>query len=189
FSVGLTQGNPNLDSEVADTFTAGAVISSPFSSPVLDRMTLAIDYYNIEISGTIGQPSGEEVYSQCFDPQYNDRMASAPGTYTGAELLEGNAYCDLIIRYPFDLFGNRAAPESGTDRTYNAAFINKGGTKTSGIDVAFIWTAGLEDLGLGAGGALSLNLQANFLLGFEESPIAGAPFVDFKGTLENQSYD
>jgi outer membrane receptor protein involved in Fe transport len=189
FSVGLTQGNPDLASEVADTFTAGAVIRSPFSSSVLDRMSLSVDYYNIEISGTIGQPNGEEIYSQCFDPQYNERMASAPGTYTGAELLEGNPYCDLIIRYPFDLFGNRAVPESGTDRTYEAQFINKGGTKTSGIDVAFNWMADLRDLGLGAGGALSLNLQANFLLGYKESPIAGAPFVDYKGTLENQSYD
>ncbi|WP_169053501.1 TonB-dependent receptor domain-containing protein [Alteraurantiacibacter aquimixticola] len=189
FSIGLTQGNPDLDSEVADTITVGAVINSPFDAPLLDRFSLSIDYYNIDLSGTIAQPTGTEIYSQCFDPQFNPAMASAPGSLSGAELLAGNPYCDLIIRYPFDLFGNRAAPESGTDRTYRAQFINKGGTKTSGIDVALNWMGDLRDMGIGADGSLSMNLQASFLLNYEESSFEGADFVDYTGTLENQSYD
>jgi outer membrane receptor protein involved in Fe transport len=116
-------------------------------------------------------------------------MASAPGTYNSAELLEGNPFCDLINRYPFDLNGVRAVVESGTDRTYKAQFINKGGTKTEGIDVALNWLSDLRDLGMGAGGSIALNLQASFLLGYKESAITGAPFVEYKGTLQNLSYD
>src|SRR5690606_8380895 len=105
FSVGLTQGNPNLESELAETITIGGILRSPIQAAALDRMTLSVDYYKIELEGTIGQPNGTEIYAQCFDPQFNPRMSSAPGTYSGAELLEGNAYCDLINRYPFDPSG------------------------------------------------------------------------------------
>ena len=189
FSVGLSQGNPNLESEKADTITAGFVLQSPFASPGLDRLSLSVDYYNIKLEGTIGQPNGNDIYSQCFDPQFNPNMASAAGSLSPEELLAGNPYCDLIIRYPYDLQGNLAAPQSGTDRTYQAQFINKGGTKTEGIDVALNWMSDLRDLGMGAGGAISFNVQASFLLSYQESPIAGAPFIEYKGTLYNESYD
>ena len=166
------------------------MIQSPFyDTPGLDRLSLSVDYYNIDLKGTIGQPNGADIYSQCFDPQFNPLMASPAGSLSGEELLAGNSYCDLIIRYPFDLLGNRAVPESGTDRTYQAQFINKGGTKTEGIDVAVNWMSDLRDLGIGAGGAISLNLQASFLLSYQESPILGAPYIEYKGTLYNESYD
>jgi outer membrane receptor protein involved in Fe transport len=188
FSVGLTQGNPNLKSELAETITIGGVLRSPIQTAALDRMTLSVDYYKIKLEGTIGQPNGAEIYSQCFDPQFNPRMSSAPGTYTGAELLEGNAYCDLINRYPFDPSGVRGAPGSGTDRTYQAQFINKGGTKTSGLDVTFNWRADFEDLGIGLPGGLNFNATANILLSFQESAFPGAPFREYKGTLTNAAY-
>jgi outer membrane receptor for ferrienterochelin and colicin len=188
FSVGLTQGNPDLESELAETITIGGILRSPIQTAALDRMTLSVDYYKIKLEGTIGQPNGTEIYSQCFDPQFNPRMAEAPGTYTGAELLEGNAYCDLINRYPFDPSGVRGAPGSGTDRTYQAQFINKGGTKTSGVDVTFNWGADFADLGIGIPGGLNLNATANILLSFQESAFAGAAFRELKGTLTNDAY-
>src|SRR5690606_7473587 len=43
-------GNSALRPETADTWTAGAVISSPFTSPLLSDLRLAIDYYNIKVS-------------------------------------------------------------------------------------------------------------------------------------------
>lgn len=189
FSIALTQGNPDLDSEIADTITIGGVLQSPFTGPGLDRLTLSVDYYSIDLKGAIGQPTGQEIYSQCFDPQYNALMASAAGSLTGTALLAGNPYCDLINRYPFDLLNQRAAPQSGTDRTFQAQFINKGGIKTEGIDVALNWIGDLEDLGLGVPGAISFNGSANFLLSYQESAFPGATYIEYKGTLENLAYD
>jgi outer membrane receptor protein involved in Fe transport len=188
FSVGLTQGNPNLESELAETITIGGVLRSPFDAPGLNRITLSVDYYKIKLDGTIGQPNGTEIYSQCFDPQFNPLMGSAAGSLSGEALLAGNEYCDLINRYPFDPQGVRGAPGSGTDRTYQAQFINKGGTKTSGIDVAFNWGADFQDLGLGIPGGLNINASANILLDFQESPFPGAEFRDYRGTLTNDAY-
>jgi len=189
FTIGLQQGNTDLASEKADTITAGAVLSSPFASSLLQRATLTVDYYQINLKGTIDEPTGVEVYTQCLSPQYNERMSSAPGTYTGAQLLEGNRFCDLINRFPFDTAGVRGAVDSGTDRTFDAPFINKGGTKTAGIDVTFNWTADFADLGLGLPGAINFNGSANFLLYFKESAFPGAPYTDLKGTAENLAFD
>ncbi len=190
FSIALQQGNTDLDSEKAKTITAGAVIRSPISSPLLDRLTITVDYYSIDLKGTIAAPSGTEIYTQCFNPQYNPLMALPAGSLSGAELLAGNPYCALINRYPFDAAGVRGAVGSGTDRTYRAPFLNKGGTRTSGLDVTVNWTADFDDLGLDMiPGALNLYASANFLLKFEEAAFAGAEYIDYKGTLENESYD
>lgn len=190
FSIALQQGNPDLRSEKADTITIGGVLNSPFATPLLDRLTLTVDYYSIKLKDTIGAPSGVEIYTQCLSPEFNDRIASAPGTYSGAELLEGNAYCALINRFPFDTAGVRGAPGSGTDRTYDAQFLNKGGTRTSGIDVTMNWTGDFADMGMDSiPGALNLYVAANILLNYEEASFKGAPFVDYTGTLQNLAYD
>ena len=189
FSIALTQGNTALESEKAHTITAGAVINSPFDHPLANRLTFTVDYYMIDLKGTIAAPSGVEVYTQCLSPEYNPRMSSAPGTYSGAELLEGNQFCNLINRFPFDFAGVRGGVGSGTDRTYDAPFINKGGTKTSGIDVTVNWTTDFEDLGIGIPGAINFNGSANFLLGFKEAAFEGAPYVELKGTVDNMAFD
>lgn len=189
FSIALTQGNTELESEKADTITVGAVISSPFDTPLLDNLTFTVDYYMIDLKGTIAAPSGVEVYTQCLSPEYNPLMSSAPGTYTGAQLLEGNQFCSLINRFPFDFAGVRGAVGSGTDRTYDAPFINKGGTKTSGVDVTMNWTVDFSDLGVGLPGALNFNGTASYLIEFKEAAFDGAPYVDLKGTADNMAFD
>jgi len=188
FTIGLQQGNRDLDSEKADTITAGAVLRAPFESGLLRRFNITVDYYKINLKGTIDEPTGVEVYTQCLSPQYNALMSSAPGTHTGAQLLEGNPFCNLINRFPFDTAGVRGAVDSGTDRTFDAPFINKGGTKTAGIDVTMNWTVDFEEMGVDLPGAINLNGSANFLLYFKESSFPGAPYTDLKGTAENLAF-
>src|SRR5690606_13781837 len=129
---------------------------------------------------TIDTPSAILVYQQCLDPQYNPVVASAPGSVTGAQILEGNPYCDLINREPVDLAGNFGAVSSGIDRNYDARFVNLGGTKTSGVDIVVNWGADFEDMGVGfIPGALNVNFQANWLDYYEVSPFAGAAYVNY----------
>jgi outer membrane receptor protein involved in Fe transport len=53
---GLIGGNPNLDPEVADTWTIGVVLQPSF----IPRLAITVDYFNIKIDAPI-QPIGQDV--------------------------------------------------------------------------------------------------------------------------------
>ena len=75
-------GNPALEPESSDTFTMGLVIN-----PVrLPKLTIAVDYYDLEITNTIGEIDALRI---CFDP-----------------LNTGAVFCDNLTR---DATGNIAA--------------------------------------------------------------------------------
>jgi outer membrane receptor protein involved in Fe transport len=174
FDLGIQGGNPNLDSEQADTITAGLVFRSPFESELLQRLTLSVDYYNIDLKGAIGVPTGGQVYQQCLDAQFNPLVGAAAGSKTGAELAAGNPYCALIRREYTTQF------PTGADRRYNAQFVNLGGIKTDGIDVQLDWSAQLGSIP----GRFSTNIQYNHLGSFRQSPYPGAAFTERKGTWD-----
>lgn len=56
-----SQGNPELDEEVADTLTLGAVIT------IGDNFTIALDYWNIEIEDTIVRFFADQILENCVD--------------------------------------------------------------------------------------------------------------------------
>ena len=174
-TIGVTEGNPALQSESADTYTAGIVLS-------FDRVTLAIDWYEIELENAIGVPAHGTIYQQCLDPTYNPLIGDAPGSHTGAELIAGNQFCDLIQREYVG--GAPLTPGNyGADRKYSAQYINQGGIRSEGIDVQLDWGF---DVGAGA---LSLGVVASFLDTYAESPFPGADFIDYTGTQQNDSFD
>ncbi|WP_129643195.1 TonB-dependent receptor domain-containing protein [Peristeroidobacter agariperforans] len=57
----LTRGNPNLKPEEADTTGFGVVMAPRF----LPGFQMAIDYYNIDVSGSVQAPSGQKVIDLC----------------------------------------------------------------------------------------------------------------------------
>ena len=57
-------GNPNLEPEIAETFTAGIVFS------MFDPWTLSVDYFEIEVEDTIGESDPLLV---CWDPNNTER--------------------------------------------------------------------------------------------------------------------
>ncbi len=60
-------GNPDLESEEADTWTAGLVLQSPFEHPLASRLSATIDWYKINISNPIDVVSGQLVMNACFN--------------------------------------------------------------------------------------------------------------------------
>jgi iron complex outermembrane receptor protein len=172
FVIGVTEGNPNLDSESADTYTLGVVLSP------LDRLTLSVDWFRIELEQAIGTPGHDTIYQQCLDAQYNPLIGDAPGSHTGAELAAGNPFCDLIQREYVG--GAPLTPGNyGADRKYSARYINQGGIKSEGVDLQVDWGIG----------AFNWNIQASFLQDYSESPFPGADFIDYTGTTVNSSFD
>ena len=173
-SIGITEGNPNLLSEEADTFTFGTVLT-------FDQVTLAVDWYEIELTQSIGTPAFATIYSQCMNPQYNPLMASAPGSLSGAALAAGNPFCDLINREYVGTTPQTGA--TGAARTFDARYMNQGGLTSTGIDVAVNWRF---DVGPGL---MGMNVQATFLDQYSETAFPGASPVDYTGTQFNSSFD
>jgi outer membrane receptor protein involved in Fe transport len=182
FDLGIQGGNPNLDPEKADTITAGLVLKSPFDTDLLRRLTLSVDYYDIDLKGAIGVPTGSQVYQQCLNAQFNPLIGDAAGSHTGAELAAGNPYCDLIRRE----YTGLPSGSFGADRRYMATYVNLGGIKTSGVDVQLDWGVNLGFVP----GMFTTNIQYNKLNEFKQSPFAGAPFTERKGTWDaGYNYD
>jgi outer membrane receptor protein involved in Fe transport len=57
-----TAGNPNLKPEKADTFTGGVVLTPSF----IPRLSMSIDYYDINIKNAIIQITPGAIVQQCF---------------------------------------------------------------------------------------------------------------------------
>nr|WP_246328964.1 TonB-dependent receptor [Brevundimonas lenta] len=101
---GLIGGNPNLETEKADTFTVGFVFRPSF----LDGFSMTLDYYDIELEDAIQFFTAQSIVDKCYD------------------LPQPNQFCDLISRDPntqfingFEQFGVNVASytTSGYDMT------------------------------------------------------------------------
>jgi outer membrane receptor protein involved in Fe transport len=161
--IDVTAGNADLVSEVADTYTIGAVFNLPVDGALGD-LTVSIDYYDIDIEDAILPLTGQVVYEQCFNSNGESNPTLA---------IDGNPFCDLINRELGTLYA----------RNTDAPYANVGGLKTSGIDVTVSWSSDFADIGLqSVPGALGVNVQANFLEEFQVSAGPGSPFLDYGGT-------
>jgi iron complex outermembrane recepter protein len=171
-SLAIQEGNKGLSSETSDTYTAGVVMS------LANRLTVTLDWYQVQLDNAIAIPGHAAVYQQCFDAKYNPLMGSAPGSHTGAELAAANPFCALIQREWVG--GVPLTPGNyGADRKFKAQYINSGGINTEGYDVQVDWGIG----------NFNVNFQAGLLDLYEVSPFPGAAFVDYTGTTFNDSYD
>ena len=114
----LFGGNPDLDPESADTWTAGIVLTPTF----IDSLAVTIDYWNITVEDTIGTVPSPTALDQCVQ--------------TGSP-----EYCDLITR---DSQGTLwLLPQAQIIATN----LNIGETKTSGWDIGVNYALAMNDMG------------------------------------------
>jgi iron complex outermembrane recepter protein len=186
FPLAIVTGNPELKSETARTITAGFVLSSPFSNPYVQRLRMSVDWYQIQLNNAIGTLTFGAVYQQCLDAQYNNLIASAPGTYTGAQLVANNPNCAYIQREYAPAVGD----PYGALRSFLSPYINEGGIQSRGIDSEVDWGVrfGDTDLLKSLPGGFTVNIVATYLDRYAVSPFAGAAYVNYVGTVTNDSY-
>jgi outer membrane receptor protein involved in Fe transport len=148
------QGNTNLRPEVADTWTIGAVINSPFESPLLNRMRLSVDWYSVKVSDAIGAQSVDIAQRQCFDAAFNPTFSAASPLCAGIGRNQTGALGNVIT-----------------------TFYNNGRFQTQGLDVQLDWS-------FAAGpGTVSLNSVLNYLISMKSAELAVLPLVEYAGTL------
>jgi outer membrane receptor protein involved in Fe transport len=140
-------GNPNLAIEEAETYTLGAVLS-------LERTSLSIDLYQIEISDLIAAQNAVNVYTECFSSATNPTFDP------------NDPACLLVVR----------DPATGNQGPTDVTFSNEGALKTAGTDVQINWNGDL-----GAGG-INVNFLVNYLIHNETQLNSTSPFLDWVGT-------
>lgn len=149
------EGNPNLEPETAKTWTAGIVFSSPFQSPLLERLSLTVDYYTIEVEDAIGLESPDYLQQGCFDTAFNPTLDV------------NNPLCQKITRNV----------GIGTLGNVLGTYVNNGRFETSGVDAQINWST---DIGPGTFG---INTTFSYLIDMEVTEFPGAPTIDYAGTL------
>lgn len=158
----LTGGNPDLQEEKADTLSLGAVLTSPFMTPMLSNMSLSVDWYQIKIKDAIGPLSIAQGIQFCYNSGGNNPSYD-PDNY----------YCSLIER----------STDSGVPVNPVQPLLNLGTFNVRGVDVQFDWRFGLDQIFGGDPGQISLNVAASYLDKFEIQALPGASTYDYAGSI------
>jgi len=132
---GAFGGNPNLEEEVADTWTAGVVIQPRF----LPRLNITVDYYNIEIQNAIATAGGgvNNILNLCYNVLQD----------------ASSSICNLISRDTQGII-------SGPPFVVSATNANLAALTTEGIDFQVDYS---QPLGFSAWGAGESRLSFFFL--------------------------
>jgi outer membrane receptor protein involved in Fe transport len=163
-----TSGNTGLQPETSDTYSVGVVMRPSFNSPLLSRISMSLDYYDIKLDHAIGIVTNTVAASQCFD------------TGANASFSNTNFFCQLITR----------DPTSGQITTIRNPELNLGGYETAGFDFEADWAIPLDAVGLGPrAGTLTLTTVANRLEKFEIQTLAGGRTLEYAGTIGNTQID
>jgi outer membrane receptor protein involved in Fe transport len=168
-------GNPDLRPEVADTWTAGVVIQSPFQTPALSRLRLSVDWFSIKIKEAIGFSPGAALQT-CFDPFYNPAVAGAGSNAAQAAAAAAAAQCDGVAYQPGPFPGS--APGLGN---IIMRYTNAGSIDLQGIDAQLDWAM---DVGPGT---VNLNVVGSHFLHYKVAELASNPLVDYTGTFGTSS--
>lgn len=146
-------GNPDLQEEKSDSFTAGVVIN-PRSIPALRNLVLTVDYFNIKIKDAIVETPLQFILDQC---------------YTGAD----TSLCDFIVRRPAVQGPNSA----GSLDEVNNGPTNSGGVKTTGVDFTIAYTHNFGDTTVGVRGSYT------HLFDGYSVPLPGSGRDEFRGEI------
>lgn len=171
FSFPTIAGNPNLRPEIADTYTAGVVITSPFTSPALSRLRLTVDWFNIKLKNAIGVSPAATI-QRCLDPFYNPLVSGASGNAAQAVAAATSTAC----AGPTTTITYDPAPGLGLGRI-TASYTNEGVADIAGIDAQLDYAV---DVGPGT---LTANVIGSYYLHYKVKELANNPLVDYTGTF------
>ena len=149
-------GNSRLQPETADTYSVGAVIS-----PVRG-LNIAVDYYNINISGAIASLSPNQILSDCYGSAANPAFSAS------------NAFCQRVQR----------DPSTGTISLLTSGTFNFNTIKLDGVDTQVDYHFALNSLGLpDNAGQIQLATVISYLNHYTVTPADGTAPVDYAGKI------
>jgi iron complex outermembrane recepter protein len=152
-------GNPNLNAEVADTWSVGFVIQPRWDGfgGWFEDFSASIDYYDIRVDDFITFLTPALPRSSCFN--------TPAGQNTGYS--NANVFCQMFTR----------DAASGQITNFQSNFINTGGLQVRGIDLALDWS---HDVGAGT---LSVDFIGNFQAENSGQALPGLNWVEGAGSV------
>jgi outer membrane receptor protein involved in Fe transport len=163
------EGNSNLKSETANTWTAGLVFAQLSDNPWLAGISGSIDWWQVNIKNAIELSDPDNANFACYGNQDVTTAAQAA-------TVAASAACQNVGR-------NQG---TGAASTSLLQYSNQANIGTAGVDFAFNWIAQFSDLGLKAiPGALTFNSQDTFLQYYrtKNSPADFDVTTDWKDSL------
>jgi iron complex outermembrane receptor protein len=134
---GLLGGNPNLQPEKADSWTAGVILQPRF----IPGLAITADYFNIKVKNVIGAEAYSNVFTQCFngdatecDLIHRDQFGTLWATSNGFVTLTTRNFPGVgLFTRGWDFNGSYSRRLGGLG-TLNASFIGtlQGKTATLG---------------------------------------------------------
>lgn len=153
----FVRGNPLLQPESADTITAGFVFQPQWELALGTRMSLSVDYYNIEVEDAIASVTSQATFDFCYNANGGNP------TYD-----PNNLYCRNIGR-------DQTPGSNGITTIVNATSQNLGMINTDGFDIQFDLSAQIGP------GQLRFNSLANHILNFKQQAGANQPQLQYAG--------
>ena len=157
-ATGIVGGNPNLQPEEADTYSAGFVFTPKFDHPLARRLSFTVDYFSIEVDDLITVLDAATIAQRCFN-----RDGANP-TYSAS-----NGYCQLFVR------------DQANGGVINLKQLqgNVANIKTSGVDVTTNW-------GFNAGpGKVDFSLVTSYMAAYKQKTLISPndPTYEYAGTI------
>jgi iron complex outermembrane recepter protein len=147
-------GNPFLQEEKGDSFTAGVVITPKSLGGVFRNLVVTVDYFDIKIRDAIVSTPLQFILDQC---------------YNGGD----QSLCNFIKRRP----AAQGANNAGSLDEVNSGGSNSGGTRTSGIDAVVNWRGRL------LGGDLGVRASYTRVIKGFDIPLPGSDRDEFAGEI------
>jgi outer membrane receptor protein involved in Fe transport len=140
------EGDPNLRSETANTWTAGFVVSNLGDNPLISGLSGSVDWWQVEIHNAIELDS----------PDYANYLCYGSVTVTNAAQAAAQAASAACQNIPRN-------PSTGGELTSLLTYANQATIATAGIDLQLNWFVQLADLGIKLPGAFTFTSQDSFL--------------------------
>lgn len=154
----LVGGNPDLKPETSESFTVGLV----HQFDAIENLSIAIDYYDIEIEDGLGAPSTSAIISECYNSE-NFSSASCD-LILGPEAVDRPGYSGSDYR---DSQGYMAGILAGT--------ANISTFTTSGVDFDMNWSTEFGD------GMFDVRLDGTYLNEYKYLAQEGAETLEMAG--------
>jgi iron complex outermembrane receptor protein len=157
----LSGGNPELQPETAETYTAG------FDYRRDNGLRLSASYFNIAFSDRIAQPTNENLAGVLTDPALAPFVRLVDAANSAADY-------DLVLGYistPGFVFGT-LFPPSTYGAVLDGRWVNTASVELSGLDLAASYPVEF------AGGTLSFDASGSYLFNYDTRATPTATVVD-----------
>lgn len=158
----LYGGNPNLEPEEADTWTAGFEIK-PTGLPGL---RLGANIFRTDFDNRIGQPALESILTALSDPSLAPFVRTLDPVNNAADRAAVQAILDLPTTNLRDLF-----PATSYGAIVDARYVNTAEVQVEGLDLSAGYGFNL------AGNAFDLDVNLTWLERFDAQPTPTSPTV------------